>query len=412
MEQPLRRLKSELIIRALGEAARRWTLPQFAPRAEITPAIAERLGYTTPVVSHALDRLFASITREALEAVIINELGSLRILDGFAPRNGRPPAYARGAENVLIISGDTTIGVAIPSMLFALCAEANVLVKDRSDHLIAAFARTLIEEESALAHTLRVRTWENHEASHDAIARADLVVAFGRDETMRDIRSHCKAGARFLPFGHRTSIGYIAREALASASAAHDLARAAALDALLYDGEGCLSPHALFVERGGLVAPEAFAATFARACDDVSTTFPALVNEPTPPVASYRNRMRFRADALGLGGVHPGTNGPHLIVFDPPREEPPPLLPRTVGVYPIDSPETMLAYVREHRLPLEAIGAAPNPREELLDAFIATGAPRITSLGRMQDPPLTGNHGGYERITPFVRFIYRDDEHV
>jgi hypothetical protein len=294
-------------------------------------------------------------------------------------------------------------------MLFALCAKSNVLVKDRSDHLVAAFARTLIEEEPAFAGMLRVRTWSNHESAREAIAQADAVVAFGRDETMRAIRSHCKPGARFIPHGHRTSIGYIPREALPSISAARNIARAAALDALLYDGEGCLSPHALFVERGGTIAPEAFASVFAAACDEVATTYPALANEPAPAAIGYRNRMRFRAEALGSGAVHPGGNGPHLIVFDPPRDEPPPLLPRTLGLYPVDAPEAMLASVREHGLPLEGLGSAARPRAELLEAFVATGASRITTLGRLQDPPLSGNHGGYGRITPFVRFLYRDE---
>jgi hypothetical protein len=72
----------------------------------------------------------------------------------------------------------------------------------------------------------------------------------------------------------------------------------------------------------------------------------------------------------------------------------------------------MLAYVREQRLPLEAIGTTPSPHPELMDVFTATGASRIAALGNLQNPPLTGNHGGQGRITPFVRFIYRDDEHA
>jgi Acyl-CoA reductase (LuxC) len=399
---------TKAIIQAIARACTRWGTPDFPPRLQTVRAVAHRLGYVVPVVDLALDRLFGSITQAALEATIVDELGSLQALDGFVARKGLPSTFARGVDNVLIISSDAGIGIAIPPMLFALCARAHVLVKDRSDQLIAAFAQTLIEEEPQLADLLRVQTWENHAASHAAIAQADVVVAFGRDETMREIRSRCAANARFIPFGHRTSVGYIAREALADASETYDLARAAALDALLYDGDGCLSPHAIFAERGGALSPDSFAATLARACDDVAGVFPAAASQADARVATYRDRMRFRADALGLGAVLPGSNGPHLVVFDPPREEPPPLLPRTIGVYPIDSPEEMLSYVRSRRLPLEAIGAAPSPGPELLTLFIAAGASRIATLGRLQDPPLAGNHCGYKRITPFATIAYRD----
>jgi len=399
---------TEQRIDAIARTCARWRTADFPPRRRAARAIAQRLQYTAPVVDLALDRLFGSITQAAIEATIVDELGSLQALDGFVARAGRPCAFARGVDNVLIISSDAGIGVAIPPMVFALCAKAHVLVKDRSDQLIAAFAKTLIEEAPEFATLLRVQTWENHEASHEAIARADVVVAFGRDETMHAIRTHCAANARFIPFGHRTSVCYIPREALAHASEAYDSARATALDALLYDGDGCLSPHAIFAQRGGALSPESFAASFARACDEISAAFPAAANDLDARVATYRDRMRFRADALGVGAVHPGTNGPHLVVFDPPREEPPPLLPRTIGVYPIDSPEEMLAYIRRRRLPLEAIGTTPQPSADLLNVFLASGASRIAALGRLQDPPLAGNHGGYKRIAPFTTIAYRD----
>jgi hypothetical protein len=69
----------------------------------------------------------------------------------------------------------------------------------------------------------------------------------------------------------------------------------------------------------------------------------------------------------------------------------------------------MLSYIQAHELPLEAIATIANPREDLLNAFLASGCARVTRFGSLQNPPFTGNHGGQGRITPFVRFIYRDD---
>jgi Acyl-CoA reductase (LuxC) len=400
------------IICALANAARVWINSNYSPRITAQHEIAERLGYTEPVVQHALDKFFASITREALSATIIDELGSLDALNHFVPRTNRPAIHARGVDRVAVIASDTTIGVAIPPMIFALCAKAHVTVKDRHDHLVAAFAQTLIEQEPLLAESLHVQAWETHEdpTLHAAIAQADVVVAFGSDETMPTIRAHCKPNARFLPFGHRTSLGYIPREALMHEAKAFQCAREAAPDALLYDGEGCLSTHALFVENGARITPRAFAAFFARACDEAAIRFPYARQTFTPSTAAYRDRAFFR-NAQGLGELHIGAASPHLIVFEPPIDEPPPFLPRTIGIYPVESPAEMLRYVHAHAIPLEAIATIHAARDDLIEAFIATGATRITTLGKLQDPPLTGNHGGQGCITPFVEFMYRDDKH-
>jgi hypothetical protein len=100
--------------------------------------------------------------------------------------------------------------------------------------------------------------------------------------------------------------------------------------------------------------------------------------------------------------------GPHLIAYDAPRDEPPPLARRTLALYPADGPEDALAFVRRHALPLEAVAfGAALPRADLTAFARASGASRLSVLGTLQRPPLAGEHGGYGRILPFVRAMYR-----
>jgi hypothetical protein len=128
----LRALPARTIAHALADAAERWS-------------------------DYALDTLFGGITAAALTAVAGAELGSLEALDGFVERDGRPAAWARGVDAVTIVSSDTTIGVAIPALVFALLAKCTVTVKDRSDALVAAFAETLTEELPELGAAIDVR---------------------------------------------------------------------------------------------------------------------------------------------------------------------------------------------------------------------------------------------------------------
>jgi hypothetical protein len=397
-------------LNAVADAAARWTDADFPPRVRATRALIARTGYTEPVVDYALDRLFGALGRAALRTTIEGELGSLAALDGFVSRAGRPDVAYRGLARVTIVSSDTTIGVALVPLAFALCAGSHVTVKDRDDRLIAAFGETLAEELPALGERFASDVWDGSDesTSRAMLAEADVVVAFGRPETLGAVRALAAPEARFLPYGHRTSAGYVTREALADEARARACADGAARDALLYDGEGCLSLHALFVERGGALDAPAFARRVAAACDAAAVEFPAGYAEPDAAVAAYRRSALFRA-AQGRGEALAGVTAPHLVVFDPPEDEPPPLLRRTLAVYPVDGPAQAQAFLDRHALPLEALALARDarPRPDVEAFALASGASRVAPFGALQDPPLGGEHGGTGRILPFVRAIYR-----
>lgn len=402
MAETLRALPARQIIGFIADAAERWANADFAPRVRATRAIIERLGYTEPVVDYALDRLFSGITRAALEATIASELGSVAALDAPAPRKGVPDAWARGVERVTIVSSDTTIGVAVVPAVFALCAKCEVVVKDRSDALVAEFFATLTQEHPAFAAAAQARAWHGGNDPDEAalLSAADVVVAFGRNDALSVIRARCGVETRFVPFGHRASIGRLtAREAHTINDA---LADKIVRDALLYDGEGCLSLHALFVESNwdGLLA---LADPLAAACARIAIEFPAA---PLPParemaVASWRNVAAFRA-AGGRGHVH--RAGGVTLVLDVPREEPPPLLPRVLPVFRADNDDEIAAYVAEHRLPVQALGVV-RPNAAAVSLAERIGAVRVAPFGTLQDPPLGGHHGGVPRIADFVRWI-------
>jgi hypothetical protein len=394
-------------VAAIAFAAAEWRDPTFPPRVATAEAIRARLRFSPPVVDHALDRLFADIDARSIEDAIASELGSLDALDGFAPRAGRPAAFARGVERVTIVSSDTTIGVAIPSMIFALCAKAHVTVKDRSDAFVRAFAATLASHEPAFAGSLDVSAWESEDREDNrGFQGADVVLAFGGARAMRAIRERCDPGARFVAFGHRTSVGYVGRADLASADATHKIADGAALDALLYDGTGCLSLHAVFLEAHGESAPDRFADILAEACERVARRFPAGEHRSLS-TASYRDRAEFRA-ASGFGSVHVGTAGAYLIVTDPPPGEPPPFLPGVIAIYTVESPEEAFAFLDRHHIALEACAVGPHADlNALVAASGGSSIARFCPFGDLQSPPLSGDHGGVGRITPFVHWISR-----
>jgi len=394
-------LDAASVVGAIADAARRWRDADFPARVRVTAAIAARTGYTVPVVDYALDCLFAPLDAGTIEAAIVQELGSLEILDRFAPRAGAlARAYPIG--KVVIVSSETTIGVALVPAVYALCAKCSVLVKDREDTLIAAFFATLREELPELASLADARSWKSGALDGDMELRlADAVVAFGRDDSLTAIRAILRPGARFVGYGHRASVGYVSRATLAGEESAKAAAQGAARDLVLYDGEGCMSLHALFVERGGAVAPEEFARLLIDAAAAASIEFPA--GRLDPRVVTYCTGAAFRA-ALGRGSVLRTPAGDVTLVVDPPVHDTPPLLPRILPILSIDAPEECEEYVRSHGLPIEAF-ALSDQHAALLELGARIGAVRITQLGAMQAPGPGLHHGGRARIADFIRWI-------
>jgi Acyl-CoA reductase (LuxC) len=401
----LRALPARRIVGMICDAAERWSDADFPPRVRATHAVMARLGYAEPVVDYALDRLFFGITPAALTAAIASELGTVEALDGPRERDGAPAAWARGVERVALVSSDTTIGVALLPALYALCAKCDVVVKDRSDALVASFFETLAAEHPAFAAAARAQAWPGGaDPAEDALlGAADVVVAFGRTDALRAIRARCAVEARFVPFGHRASAGRLTRAEVAALD--DPLAERIVRDALLYDGEGCLSLHVLFAQaEGGALGR--LGEVLAAACERVAVEFPAgpLAPERAAAVAAYRNLAAFRA-ATGRGAVYRG--GDATVAVDVPRDDPPPFLPRVLPVVAVRSDDEIAEYAAAHRLPLQALGVAAADGAALALAA-RLGAVRLAPFGTLQDPPAGGHHGGAPRIADFVRWLDRE----
>lgn len=395
------------IVRGIAGAAERWRDADFPPRVRATAEIAERTGYSLPVVEYGLDRLFFSIRERALEAVIGDELGGLAALDGFTARGRRPQSWARPAGRVCVVSSRTTIGVAIVPAIFALCAKCDVLVKDREDRFVRAFFATLAEELDEFAEAARAEVWSSTDVDAPELRDFDVVAAFGGTETLAEIRAAAHPEARFIGFGPRASCGYIARESLEAGAPLDELAAAAARDLVLYETEGCMSLHALFVEHGGAVAVEEFTERLARAVERAAVEFPLArrTGTQTARIANARQLAAFRA-AAGQGAVYSDAGGTYVVELDPPATAPPALLPRALAVRSVDAPEEALAYLRAHGIAAEAF-ALSSDRADLQAMAVIGGAVRLVRFGELQHPLLEGYHGGRPRIAEFVRWVER-----
>ena len=325
----------------------------------------------------------------------------LRRLDRFVEREPGLSARALPIGRVCIVSSRTTIGVAIVPAIFALCAKCDVLVKDREDRLVAAFLATLGAASPQLGAAAAAVPWQGERDRVD-LAEYDCVVAFGTDATLNAISNTLRVPTRYIAYPAKASAGYLAKEALQRESDVAALAQDAARDMLLYDGEGCLSLHVLFVERGGRVSPEAFCAMLRRAIERVEADFPAVPRiEGGAKRAMARDLATFRSAVADRGAA---SEASALVLQDAPSEEVPLFAPRAVNVRSVDAPADAIEYLRRHRISLESLAVAPGG-PPAFDLAAAAGSARIAPFGSLQAPRLGSLHGGRPRIAEFVRWI-------
>jgi len=175
---------------------------------------------------------------------------------------------------------------------------------------------------------------------------------------------------------------------------------------LLYDGEGCLFAHALFLERGGAIAPAVFGEIFRTALDRASVEFPPgpLDARAQARVANARNVAAFRVSE-GRGAVIGGSAGRYPRVARRAAERAPLLSSarRCESIAWTDRPTRWPTFART------ACRSRRSPWPEIATTSMRwrsrPGASRIARFGELQRPPLGGNHGARPRIAEFVRWV-------
>lgn len=401
----------DAIIGALAEAAQQW-LPAGSPwRARAAEQAPAATGFSPEMVNEAITLTFGAITREALVQLLERELANRRVLDGFSDQAGQR-TRAHGPRLIThILAGN----VPPPSILSICCGllvkAANVVKVARRDPVFPSlFVESLRAVDADLAACVTTLDWPRQETAltEAALAESDAVIAYGDDRTIDTLRKLTPTRAVFLGYGHKISLSVIAKEAMTEANLPA-LAEAAAYDASVYDQQGCLSPHVIYVEERGQLGPRKFAAALAVAMGAFQLRVPrgALSPEEAAAVTQMRTAYEFRSATDRRVAVwnSPQPNDWTVIYEDDPSFTPS-CLNRVVFVKPTDGFPRVLDNVRRFAGQISTVGVAPlNERAtEFAGELAAMGIHRVCAIGQMQRPPLSWPHDGHPNLAALVRW--------
>ncbi len=209
--------------------------------------------------------------------------------------------------------------------------------------------------------------------------RADVRVAWGGAESVTAVANYpAKYSCEDIILGPKLSFSVVAKEALEDDHKARKLARRIGIDASVFDQEGCSSTHNIFVEEGGAVSTEAFAAYLAEGMKKAAVQIPKMPAsiEQVSAVHSTRGVYDFK------GIVYGDPETVWTVVYDPDEELCAPVYSRVVFVHPVQDINAALKYVSED---IQTIGLAAEGEKALrfAEAAAMKGAVRFPVCGKM-----------------------------
>ncbi len=314
------------------------------------------------------------------------ELGHEAALDGFQAVGAERLRAVAPRVILHVVSGNTP-HAALQSLVRGLLLDSHNLCKLPGSGLPEAEAFA-----AALPEPLRARVEFSATLPDAWLAAADAIVVFGSDDTVAHFRARALPHQIFLGYGHRISLGIVFGDpAFASVPGA-------ARDASLFDQQGCLSPHCIYVAD----CPEQYAAHLAIEMERIQLALPRspLTLSEAAAISEIRETSRFRA-AIGQAVRLWESAGSDAwtVIFDASPVFSASPLNRVLFVRPLpDDPAAALAPVYPF---LSTIGIWPNTLPNA-ERAAALGATRVCALGRMQAPPWTWRQDGRATLAPLV----------
>ncbi len=322
------------------------------------------------------------------------ELGDIEALDKPIP-HGALQSQARAPKNLLHVVSENTPHAAFQSLLRGLVVGSNNLVKLPSSGL-PALENAAAQFPAELGALVRLEP----ALPPDWTVWADAVVVFGNDETLSWFAAHTPPTVRLVGHGHKFSIAVVSGEPEIAA-------RLAARDVSLFDQQGCLSLHDVFLTSEAGLPVREFAALLAEEMQifEAHTPRSALSPAESGALTSLRESVRFMAASqpgdVALWESEGSTAWTVIFERDPLLKLSP--LNRFVYVKPWPEADPAQA-LGPHRKHLSSLALHPFDSGRAA-SFLDLGATRLCPLGTTQEPSLFWHHDGVPPLASLVTWV-------
>lgn len=404
------------MIRLLSELGEQWLQPDYPFRQCALEHGPAATGFSIEILREGLDHFFKQLNAETLQSLLIQDLGSPQRLDGFSQTHGEIQERRYGLAQGPALIGHITAGnlpsPALSSLVLGLLLRSGQFIKcARGQSLIPRLvAHSIYDTEPKIASCLEIAEWPGgtEDVEQALFQEVDLLTATGSDQTIESIHRRVPTRVRFLGYGQRLSFSYLTGRSLTGFGIKRTVQNVGA-DIAAWDQQGCLSPHVVYVEARGGIAPEAFAELLAAELERREALTPRgpLSSEESAAIAMRRSIYEIRAAHSPDTRLwaSQGSTAWTVVFENEPRFQTS-CLNRFIIVKAAQDLGEILRHAEEVRTKISTvgIGAAPEEIQELASTLARWGASRICPVGRMQLPPLTWRHDGRPALADLVKW--------
>jgi len=401
-QQRLRAIPFDDLLGLCDAAARNWTqsdhpLADFIRRNHLgfLPLWLRRANLQTLAQRSLRDR------PDALDRFVpLDDTSSV----GVPPANPRTLMIRAQPRGLVVhwVAGNVPVLGMLSLVQSTLCKNANLIKVSHKrpgmlPYLLAAFSEVTYTNSQGQTLSGRLLTdtmavvyadRQDQAAAEELSRVADVRVAWGGREAVEAIINLPRRyGTEDIVFGPKLSLAIVAAERLADPDLARRTAAAIAADACAFDQQGCNSPHTVFVERGGPIAPAEFARFLGEAMEAQCRRGPLAEVDP----AEAMNVLAVRTEYAMRGTAHHSRDIQWAVVYsDEDRGLAEPCYLRTLFVRPIDDIFEVTAFCSSNT---QTAGLAVDERRlALADALTTRGVERCPAVGAMRiyDVPWDG----------------------
>ena len=409
----LRSMPVSQIIERIDRAVLRLLDPADTHRRDLDRLLPAVTGYDAEMIRLGLNGYLQAFRATELHRFVAEDFANPKVLDEFQPvvKGGR--VRALGPDLLVHGWAGNVPGLPLWSFASGLLVKAGNIGKLPSAEPVFAtvFARALIDVDSSLADCFAILWWKGGEAcvAQPLFDAADVVIAYGGDSSIADVRALVPATTRFLAYGNKIGVALVGREAL-DAQKGVATARRAARDVVRYDQQGCYSPQVIYVERGASIDPRAFAQYVAAELGNLAHRFPrrALALEDAVAVGEWRHGHEIAVLDDPSSALIGDTDAQWAVAYsDRSRALSPTATQRTVTVIAVDALEDAIDGIAPMARVLQTAGVAVAPARlrALSDRLADAGITRIAALGQMTLPEAGWHHDGRCNLADLVRIV-------
>ena len=350
----------------------------------------QRIGLLGPVLKEFPE--LGPLSQRELADWMRLEFGSVDALDRWIPY-GQNRTRARAPRSIYHLCPGNIVVAGLQSLLAGLLLGARNIVKLPRDPQISAALREFVKK-----LPLPLRRTVMFRAAFDAadLRSAEAVIAFGRDETIAEIRRHLLPHQVLVAYGHKVSFLWLGKVT----GRDEDLLRSCAWDILLYGQLGCLSPQAIYLAPGSDL--EGFCAGLAAALEYDQGPLRISLE-----AASSIRQARQLAKASGARiweSAHPLL---WTIIADKN-----PRFVESCGhrvIYVRTASRTQLKKVLAPlRGAISTVGLREPFAKADVELFWDLQAQRLCPVGRCQDTPFSWHHDGRPQLSDLVKWVDRE----